>query len=143
MPVMYTAAFLFFQARVLPVRFRALWLFRVLLGFRVLKWFRVLMLFAVLIFAVAFFAFVLTCSFSFALSCGQVTIVLSDSSNDEAVGFATVSLTRVGEEKPYKYALSDSKGKAVIDRVQRGKYVLKAELMGYKNFTKEIEDSGN
>lgn len=94
-------------------------------------------------FAAAIFSLVLTCTFSFAQSRGQVTIVLSDSSNDEAVGFATVSLTRVGEEKPYKYALSDSKGKAVIDRVQRGKYVLKAELLGYKNFTKEIEVSGN
>ena len=94
-------------------------------------------------FAAAIFSLVLTRTFSFAQSRGQVTIVLSDSSNDEAVGFATVSLTRVGEEKPYKYALSDSKGKAVIDRVQRGKYVLKAELLGYKNFTKEIEVSGN
>ncbi len=81
-------------------------------------------------------------SLAFAQSGGTLTLSLTDSSTGEAVGFATVSLTKPGSQKPYKYALSDIKGKAVIEKVAPGKYVLKAELLGYKAVTKGIEVKG-
>ena len=45
-------------------------------------------------------------------------------------------------QKPYKYALSDDKGKTVMEKVAAGKYVLKVELLGYKTLTKDIEVKG-
>lgn len=81
-------------------------------------------------------------SLAFAQGGGTVTLSLTDSSTGEAVGFATVSITKLGNTKPYKYALSDDKGKTVFDKVAAGKYVLKAELLGYKPLTKDIEVKG-
>ena len=80
---------------------------------------------------------------AFAQGGGTLTVVLRDSSTGEAVGFATVSLTKKGNAKPYKYALSNSAGKAVISDVESGKYDFKAELLGYKAFTKSIAINGN
>lgn len=82
-------------------------------------------------------------SLAFAQGGGTVTLSLTDSSTGEAVGFATVSITKPGNTKPYKYALSDDKGKTVFEKVAAGKYVLKAELLGYKPLTKDIEVKGN
>ena len=62
-----------------------------------------------------------------------------DESNGEPVAFATVSLTKKGEKKPYKYVLSDSDGKVEIHGVQNGEYHFKAELLGYKDFEKDIK----
>lgn len=81
-------------------------------------------------------------SLAFAQGGGTVTLSLTDSSTGDAVGFATVSITKPGNAKPYKYALSDDKGKTVFDKVAVGKYVLKAELLGYKPLTKDIEVKG-
>lgn len=81
-------------------------------------------------------------SLAFAQGGGTVTLSLTDSSTGDAVGFATVSITKPGTQKPYKYALSDDKGKTVFDKVAAGKYVLKAELLGYKPMTKDIEVKG-
>ena len=81
-------------------------------------------------------------SLAFAQGGGTVALSLTDSSTGEAVGFATVSITKPGNTKPYKYALSDDKGKTVFDKVAAGKYVLKAELLGYKPLTKDIEVKG-
>lgn len=81
-------------------------------------------------------------SLAFAQGGGTVTLSLTDSSTGEAVGFATVSITKPGNTKPYKYALSDDKGKTVFDKIAAGKYVLKAELLGYKPLTKDIEVKG-
>jgi len=67
-----------------------------------------------------------------------VTASLIDSSNDEPVGFATVSLTAKGANKVYKYALSTSEGAVSFTGVKAGTYTLKAEMMGYKAFEKEI-----
>lgn len=80
---------------------------------------------------------------AFAQKSGALTVVLQDSSTDEAVGFATVSISKKGNSEPYKYALSTSEGKAVIKNVAAGKYEFKAELLGYKTFTKSIEVSGD
>lgn len=81
-------------------------------------------------------------SLAFAQGGGTVTLSLTDSSTGEAVGFATVSISKPGNTKPYKYALSDDKGKTVFDKVAAGKYVLKAELLGYKPLIKDIEVKG-
>lgn len=67
-----------------------------------------------------------------------VTLILQDSSSGEPVGYATVSLTAQGAKSASKYALTDDKGKAVIEKVPAGNYTLKAELLGYKTLTKEI-----
>ena len=72
----------------------------------------------------------------------NVTAVLLDESNGEAVGFATVSLTRKGQEKPYKYVLSNDQGEVNFESVRNGEYTFKAEQMGYVNFTKDIKMEG-
>ena len=69
----------------------------------------------------------------------KVTAVLLDESNSEPLGFATVSLTREGQTKPAKYILSNDKGVVTLESVRAGKYTVKAELLGYLPFTKEIE----
>lgn len=72
----------------------------------------------------------------------NVTGVLLDEANGEALGFATVSLTREGQEKPAKYVLTNDKGNFTIEDVRRGSYTLKAELMGYKPFSKAVKMEG-
>ena len=69
----------------------------------------------------------------------KVTAVLLDDANSEPLGFATVSLTREGQTKPTKYILSSDKGVVLLENVKSGKYTVKAELLGYLPFTKEIE----
>ena len=68
----------------------------------------------------------------------SVSLTLKDKSTGEPVAYATVSLTKSGEKTPYKYILTDDKGKALIDRVAAGSYTVKAELLGYKEYSKEI-----
>ena len=68
--------------------------------------------------------------------------VLEDQ-NGDPVSFATVSISKPNSSKPYKYALSAADGKVVIEKVAHGKYVFKAELLGYKEYVKEIEVKGN
>ncbi len=79
-------------------------------------------------------------SFSaFAQNSFTVRMELKDAKTEAPVGFATASLTVKGEKTPVKYVLSDSEGKAVLQKVRKGTYILKAELLGYKAFEKEIE----
>lgn len=68
--------------------------------------------------------------------------VFIDESNGEPLGFATVSLTRADQEKPLKYILTNDKGTFILEEVRRGKYVLKAELMGYHPFIQEVQMQG-
>ena len=72
----------------------------------------------------------------------NVTVKLEDATNGEPVGFATVSLN---PEKggTAKYALTDHNGKGIVEKVRSGKYTLKAEIMGYKAHTQEVEVKGN
>ena len=76
--------------------------------------------------------------FSYAQNSSTLKATLQDE-NGEAVTFATVSLTKSGATKVYKYALSSVDGKVTIEKVAHGKYTIKAELLGYKEFTKDIE----
>ena len=93
-------------------------------------------LFAILIGVMSMF------SLALAQNSGTVRAVLQDE-NGEPVPFATVSVYKAGSTKPYKYALSTAEGKVAIEKVSNGKYTIKAELLGYKEFSKEIEVKGN
>ncbi len=68
----------------------------------------------------------------------SVKLKLVDSSTSEPVGFATASLTVKGSDLAAKYVLTDEAGAGTLTKVKKGTYVLKAELMGYKTFEKEI-----
>ena len=68
----------------------------------------------------------------------EVKLELVDSKTEEPVGYATVSLTVKGEKTAQKYVLTDGEGKAVLTKVRKGTYLLKAELMGYKNLEREV-----
>ena len=67
-----------------------------------------------------------------------VKMKLSDKSTDEPVGFATVSMTLKGAQEPLKYVMSTEAGEVDFEGIVRGTYILKAELMGYKPYQKEI-----
>ena len=81
-------------------------------------------------------------SIASAQNSGTLRAVLQDE-NGEPVPFATVSVSKVGNTKPYKYALSTSDGKVTIEKMANGKYTIKAELLGYKAYSKDIEVKGN
>ena len=75
----------------------------------------------------------------FGLSAQTIKGVLVDESTGEALGFATVSLTRDGQTKPVKYTLSTDKGTFSLESVRNGSYAIVAELMGYEAFSKQIK----
>lgn len=77
-----------------------------------------------------------------AQSRSSIKLVLKDAVTGESVSFATVSLTRSGDSRPVKYVLSSEDGVALIEGVAAGKYVLKAELMGYKAYEQNLEVAG-
>ena len=68
----------------------------------------------------------------------SIKLHLSDEKTSEPVAFATASVTVKGEQTPLKYTLTDDKGDATITKLKKGTYILRAELMGYKTYTKEI-----
>jgi len=68
----------------------------------------------------------------------RISAQLVDAASGEPLGYVTVSLFRSGQQKPYKYALSDDKGKVTIESVGRGDYSFKAELLGYKPYTADV-----
>ena len=71
----------------------------------------------------------------------SVKVKLVDESTSEPLGFATVSLTLKGDKTPAKYVLSTDEGIAQLSGITRGTYIMKAELMGYKTYEKELEVS--
>ena len=68
----------------------------------------------------------------------SIKLHLTDEKTGEPVAFATASVTVKGEKSPLKYTLTDDKGDAVISKLKKGTYILRAELMGYKTYSKEI-----
>ncbi|MGM9764416.1 MAG: outer membrane beta-barrel protein [Candidatus Cryptobacteroides sp.] len=68
-------------------------------------------------------------------------MTLVDAKTSEPVSFATVSLSRDNSKATPKYVLSDADGKAVLEKVTKGKYTLKAEMMGYKPYIQVLEVS--
>ena len=75
---------------------------------------------------------------AFAQSIYSIKLHLTDEKTSEPVAFATASVTVKGEKSPFKYTLTDDKGDAVLTKLKKGTYILKAELMGYKTYTKEV-----
>ncbi len=68
----------------------------------------------------------------------SVKIKLVDSRTQEAIGFATVSLTGDGKNPTVKYTQADSAGVAVLNSVKAGKYTLKGNMMGYDEYTERV-----
>ena len=80
---------------------------------------------------------------SFAQSSGySVSVTLLDASNDEPIGFATVSLTAKGSSQPAKYTLTGEKGSASLTGLKDGTYTFAAEMMGYVKYEKEVTVKG-
>ena len=75
---------------------------------------------------------------AFAQTIYSIKLHLTDEKTNEPVAFATASVTVKGEKTPLKYALSDDKGDVTIPKLKKGTYILKAELMGYKTYSKEV-----
>lgn len=75
---------------------------------------------------------------AFAQGSYNVKLRLVDSKTAQPVGFATVSIVADGSDTAAKYALTDSEGKASLTKVAKGKYTIKAELMGYKSHSQAI-----
>ena len=72
----------------------------------------------------------------------SVSVTLLDATNDEPVGFATVSVTAKGSTQPAKYTLTSEKGTASLDGLRDGTYTFVAEMMGYVKYEKEITVKG-
>ena len=68
----------------------------------------------------------------------SVSATLIDDASGEPVGFATVSISVKNSTTPYKYALTNEKGKATLAEVKNGTYTFKAELMGLQTVEREI-----
>ena len=68
----------------------------------------------------------------------SVRLELVDAKTSQPVAFATTSVTLKGGKTPLKYTLTDAEGKAALTGLKKGTYTLKAELMGYETYTKEI-----
>ena len=64
----------------------------------------------------------------------SVKLKLVEEKTSEPVQFATVSVTPAGTTKALRYALTDDKGEATVTRVGKGAYVIKVQIMGYKNY---------
>ena len=75
---------------------------------------------------------------AFAQAIYSIKLHLTDEKTSEPVAFATASVTVKGEKSPLKYVLTDDNGDASIVKLKKGTYILRAELMGYKTFTKEV-----
>ena len=67
-----------------------------------------------------------------------VKLKLVEENSGEPVPFATVSLTPKGQTKAKHYVLTDAQGAASIAKVAKGEYHLKAEIMGYKSYEKDV-----
>ena len=67
-----------------------------------------------------------------------VKALLVDAKSGSPLGFATVSLTPEGKSKASNYVLSDENGKVDFSSVKNGKFTFKAELLGYKPFSRGI-----
>ena len=65
--------------------------------------------------------------------------VFLDSTNREPVEFGTMSAHNSANSKLVKYALTDEKGVAIINGIQKGKWNVKFEYMGYKPKSIDVE----
>lgn len=89
--------------------------------------------------AISAFALMLISYSASAQAIYSIKLKLVDDKTSEPVGFATASVTVKGEKEPEKYVLTDAEGVGNIVKLKKGTYVVKAELMGYVSFSKEVE----
>lgn len=75
---------------------------------------------------------------TFAQSIYSVRLKAVDAKTSEPVAFATASVTAKGSDSALKYALTDEAGQVTLAKLRKGTYTLKVELMGYRNYSKEI-----
>ena len=75
---------------------------------------------------------------SFAQAIYSLKVELVDVEKSEPVAYATASVTVKGEKEPLKYVLTDENGLGTINKLKKGTYIFKAELMGYKTVQKEV-----
>ena len=68
-----------------------------------------------------------------------VKIKLVEDQSGAPVGYATVSLTKEGQESVFKFTQTDGDGKASISGVPAGKYKISGILLGYDNYEENIE----
>lgn len=78
------------------------------------------------------------CFSVFAQSIYSIKLRVLDAKTTEPVAFATASVTLKGDKVASKYLLTDDNGQATLTKLKKGTYVLKIELMGYKNLIKEV-----
>ena len=67
----------------------------------------------------------------------KVSVKLQDASNGAPIEFATISVTSDKGGTP-KYSLTDTEGSGTIDKVKKGTYTFKAEIMGYVTAEKKV-----
>ena len=75
---------------------------------------------------------------SYAQNTFNIKLKLIDAKTAEPVGFATASITPKGSETASQFVMTDDEGKAVLEKIRKGTYVVKAEIMGYKSFEQEV-----
>lgn len=74
-----------------------------------------------------------------------IKAVIVDSLTKEPIEFATLSAKYIGEKDPKKYALTDTKGVALLQGLGVGRATMKFEYMGYKTkvFTVDVKRGAN
>ena len=75
---------------------------------------------------------------AFAQNSFTIKLKLIDAKTSEPVGYATTSLTVKGAEKASSFVMTNDNGEASLNKVSKGTYVVKAELMGYTAFEQEV-----
>ncbi len=68
----------------------------------------------------------------------DIAVTVTDSATNEPMSFVSVYLRAKGDTLITNFALSDSIGKAKLPEVNRGSYILVAEMLGYDTFEKEV-----
>lgn len=68
---------------------------------------------------------------------------LVDSTTGESVAYATASFIPEGGDKAVKYVLSTDDGSILVDRLKKGSYTIKVEMLGYKNYTRKFKLEGS
>ena len=88
--------------------------------------------------AISAFAFMLISYSASAQAIYSIKLKLVDDKTSEPVAYATASATVKGETTPEKYVLTDAEGVGNLLKLKKGTYIVKAELMGYESYSKEV-----
>ena len=88
--------------------------------------------------SIAAFAFMIVSYSASAQAIYSIKLKLVDDKTSEPVAYATASVTVKDEKAPLKYVLTDADGAGSLSSLKKGTYIVKAELMGYESFSKEV-----